>query len=46
MTLPASVHRWRVKLWLAALNVAERRLRGAYDQLVDAEQQDRAEGSS
>lgn len=34
---PHSVHRWRVRLWLAAVHLAERQLRAAYDKLVDAE---------
>ena len=42
MNLLTTVHRWRVKLWLAAVMVAERRLRDAYDQLVDVEQRARA----
>ncbi len=41
--VPITVHRWRVKLWLAAVAVAERRLRTAYNQLVATGQQDQAD---
>ena len=38
--VPTVVHRWRVRLWLAAAAVSERRVVVAYDRLVEREQQE------